>query len=87
MRAKGHPVMAGIAGFFFGLFLSLLLLSASALALDSVLLAVFPILFLVLGIIWGIWAPIGRGAAPVAAPSGPPLPQGFDQSGGSGPPV
>ena len=73
MRAKGHPVMGAIAGFFFGLSLSVFLLAASAFALNSVLVVVFPILFLVLGLLWGLWAPIGRGNAPevvAAAPAG-----------------
>ena len=71
MRAHGRPVLGGIAGFFFGLSLSLLLLVASALALNSVILVILPIVFLVLGIIWGLWSPLGRGNVPAVAPAAP----------------
>jgi hypothetical protein len=96
MRAKGRPVLGAIAGFFFGLALSLVLLTSGAMALDNVMLAVFPLLFLVLGLVWGLWAPLARNRGPAAA-SGPPLAgrsgfaggtvagpleQGADQSGG-----
>jgi len=95
MRSHGRPVLAAIAGFFFGLSLSLLLLATGAMALNNVLLAIFPILFLLLGILWAYWAPIGRSATPsapapvgragfsggtVAGSSG----QGFDQGDGGG---
>src|SRR3954471_21452530 len=69
MRAKGHPVLGAIAGFFFGVSLSVFLLAASAFALNSVMVVVFPILFLVLGLVWGLWAPIGRGNAPEVVPA------------------
>ncbi len=61
MRAKGRPILGGFAGFFFGLGLGMLLLTMSVLPLDSKLLIVLPILFLVLGVVWGLWAPLRRG--------------------------
>jgi hypothetical protein len=63
MKRRGHPIAAAIAGLFFGLFLDLFLVTSSAVALDSVLLTILPILFLVLGIVWGKAAPLGRAPA------------------------
>jgi hypothetical protein len=80
MRSHGKPVLAAIAGFFFGVSLSLLFLAIGALALNSILLAIFPILFLILGIVWAYWAPIGRGSAPTA----PAAPAPVGRSGFSG---
>src|SRR4051812_27951737 len=72
MKTKGRPILAAFAGFFFGLSVSILLLVSGSVKLDSMILAILPILFLVLGLIWGMWAPLGRTAvatagAPVAA--------------------
>ncbi len=61
MRAHGRPVLAAFAGFFLGLGIGLLLLTLSVVPLDSKVLVVLPILFLVLGIVWALWAPLGRG--------------------------
>ena len=69
MRTHGRPVLAGFAGFFFGLSLSLLLLVSGAVKLDSIVLVILPILFLILGVVWAFWAPVGRGVAP-AGPAG-----------------
>lgn len=62
----GRPVVGAIAGFFFGLFAAIALVGAGVLALNSVLVTLLPILLLVLGIAWGLWAPLGhrRGEAP-----------------------
>ena len=67
MRAHGHPVVGAIAGFFFLLFLGVELLTFGVLALDSKLLVVLPILGLVLGIAFALWAPLGRRPAPGGA--------------------
>ncbi len=56
----GRPVLGAVAGFFFGLFLAVALLGAGVLALNSVLVTLLPVLMLVLGIVWGLWAPLGR---------------------------
>jgi hypothetical protein len=60
MRKRGHPILAAIAGLFFGIFLDLFLVTASVVALDSILLTILPILMLVVGIAWGKAAPLGR---------------------------
>ena len=35
MKRKGHPILAAFAGFFFGLFLDLFLVTSAIVALDS----------------------------------------------------
>ena len=52
MRRRGRPIVAGFAGFFFGLALSLLLLVVGVLALDSIVLVILPIAFIVVGVLW-----------------------------------
>jgi len=56
----GRPVLGAFAGFFFGLFLVIALLGAGILPLNSVLVTLLPLVMLVLGIVWGLWAPLGR---------------------------
>jgi len=69
MRSRGRPVLGGISGFFFGLFLGVTLLSLGILPLDSALLTFLPIIGLVLGLVLAFTAPIPRRGA-----SGPPGP-------------
>jgi hypothetical protein len=52
-----------VSGFFFGLFLSVALLTYGVVALDSIVLALMPIIFLVVGVVWGLWAPLRRRSA------------------------
>jgi hypothetical protein len=59
----GHPVLGAVAGFFFGLFLGTTLLLLGVLPLSSPLLVLLPVAGLLLGIAWGLWAPLG-GRAP-----------------------
>ena len=59
---RGRPILGAIAGLFFGLFLGLFLLVLGALALDSALLLILPILFLVIGIVLAAVAPFGSRA-------------------------
>lgn len=66
MRSHGHPVLGAIAGLFFGLFLDAFLVIFSVFATDSIWLAVIPIAGIVLGIVWGLWAPLGRRPVPPA---------------------
>ena len=79
MKRRGHPVLGAFAGFFFGLFLGLTLLVFTVVRLDSILLVILPVAFLLLGILWGLWAPLGAKAPPTApapmAPQPPPQPQ------------
>lgn len=64
MRDHGRPVLGAFLGFLFGLFLALDLLMLKVVTSDSVILTVLPILFLVVGIVLGVWAPLRRRQAP-----------------------
>lgn len=57
---KGRPVRGAVCGLLFGLFLSLFLLTVGVLPLDSILVVVVPVLFLVAGILLGVAAPFKR---------------------------
>lgn len=59
---RGRPITGAISGLLFGVFLDLFLLVLGALALDSMLLVVLPLLFLVAGVALGVVAPFGRRA-------------------------
>src|SRR5262245_51506454 len=87
MRTKKRWVLGGISGFFFGLFLGLTLLGFGVYALDNIALTSLPIIFLIVGVLGALWAPLGRpeqAAAPaqpapdyssfVAAPAAEPPP-------------
>jgi hypothetical protein len=63
VKHRGHPIRGAIAGFFFGLFLSLDLVIFGVVALDSNVLALFPILGLAAGIALGLLAPLHRRSA------------------------
>jgi hypothetical protein len=67
---KGRPVRGAVCGLLFGLFLSLFLLTFGVLATDSILLAVLPVLFLLVGIALGVAPPFKRDRlqGPSAAP-------------------
>ncbi len=56
---RGRPVLGGFAGFFFGFFLAIDLLFLGAFDLESVLVYVLPIVFLVVGVVLGLVAPFG----------------------------
>lgn len=56
---RGHPVLGAVTGLFFGISLAITLLVFGVLALDSILLAILPVLLLVLGAVWGKLAPLG----------------------------
>jgi hypothetical protein len=73
-RTKGlktHSVFGAFAGLFFGLFLGVVLLVFGALPLDSIILLILPLAFVVIGAIWGKLAPLGGGGA---AAGGAPAP-------------
>ncbi len=65
---RGRPVRGAISGLFTGLFLAVDLAYLGALKTDSVVLTILPIAGLVLGLVLGWWAPVGRVGA-VAAPA------------------
>ena len=56
---RGHPIVGGISGLIFGLAISLALLVFTVVTLSNVVLVVIPIALFVLGIVWGVWAPLG----------------------------
>ncbi len=57
---KGHPVRGALSGFVFGFALALFLVTTGMLALDSVLILVLPVLFLIVGIGLAAAAPFKR---------------------------
>lgn len=63
---RGRPVLGAISGLFFGLFLALLLFQWKVWPLDALSVYGLPGLFLVVGIVVGLWAPFGRTRAHAA---------------------
>jgi hypothetical protein len=55
---QGRPVAGAISGLFFGIFLTFALLQMSVFALDSNLVVIVPIAMLILGGVWGYFAPL-----------------------------
>jgi hypothetical protein len=68
MHARGRPVLAGFAGLFFGLSLSLALLVFGVVALESKVLVAVPIVMIILGVAWAFWAPLGGRTPPPPRP-------------------
>lgn len=64
MRRRGHPVLGALAGFLFGLSLDLVLLSFGVVGLESILITILPFAFLIIGILLGLAAPLGRAPDP-----------------------
>ena len=64
---RGRPILGGISGFLFGLFLGISLFLWGAVRLDSEWLVILPFLGLILGIVMAWWAPFGSGGTPDAA--------------------
>ena len=61
MSRRGRPVMGAIAGFFFGLFLALILQQFGIRPLsDPITFIGLPVLFLIVGIVLGVTAPFGK---------------------------
>ena len=54
---RGRPVIGAIAGFFFGLFLAVDLLLMNVIPLDSAQVVLLPLIFLVVGVLAGLFAP------------------------------
>jgi hypothetical protein len=74
MKSRGRPVLGGIAGFFFFLFLAVDLLTFGVIPLNSPLITVLPVLGIALGIAFAFWAPLGsRGDAAAPMPPMPPM--------------
>lgn len=68
---RKRPVLGAFSGFFFGLFLGLTLLGFGAYALDSIMITLLPVIFLVVGIIGALWGPFARRATPISTPAPP----------------
>ncbi len=64
MKQRGRPVRGLIGGFLLGIFLDLDLALAGIVKLDSVVLTILPIVLLVVGLLLGLWAPLGRKPEP-----------------------
>ena len=71
---KGHPVVGAISGFFFGVFLAMLLLTTGVLATDSVVIGALPWIGLILGIILAAVAPFKRSRLQTAPAAAGPAP-------------
>ena len=83
-------LLGAISGFFFGVALSVILAGLHVVRLDSVVLTLLPIIFLVLGIVGALWGPrqsrartpVPVGAPPTSSdifdvpPPAPPVPPG-----------
>ena len=64
-------VLGAFSGFFFGLALSVILLGLHVVRLNSIWLTLLPVIFLLLGIVLGLWGPRqprARTPVPVGAP-------------------
>jgi hypothetical protein len=57
VRGKGRPALGAVSGFFLGLFLAFDLLLLKAIASDSGLFVVLPLLLAAVGIVVGLAAP------------------------------
>ncbi|MDX1450696.1 MAG: hypothetical protein R3246_16730 [Acidimicrobiia bacterium] len=57
---KGHPVLGAISGFFFGIFLALLLQQFGIWPLDNLTVIGLPIFGIALGLGMAAWAPLGK---------------------------
>lgn len=69
---SGHPILGGISGFFFGLFLYLSLWLWGVIPLHSDLGIILPIVGIVLGLVMAWWAPFGGGSPEPPPATAPP---------------
>jgi hypothetical protein len=70
---RGRPIRGLFGGFLLGICIDLDLVFSGAVKLQSTLLTVLPLALLVLFLILGIWAPIGRRRLPALTPLPSPL--------------
>ena len=85
---KGRPVRGLIGGFLLGIFLDIDLVFGGVVKLNSVVLTILPIALLVVGLLLGLWAPIGRSSRGRAAPnSRPASPSSLREPGGRSPSI
>ena len=71
MRARGRPILGGIAGFFFGLFLAADLVLFGAIKFKDVTVVILPVAGIVVGILLGLFPPLRRGRAVTTTPAAP----------------
>ena len=57
---RGRPVLGAISGLFLGLFIAIALFQWSIRPLEAATVYGLPLLFAVIGIVLGFWAPFGR---------------------------
>jgi hypothetical protein len=67
MHRHGHPILGALSGFLFGLSPSLALVVFGVLDLGSPVVGILPIALLLLGIVWALRAPLGRGRPTASA--------------------
>ena len=81
MKSRGRPVRGLIGGLLLGIFLDFDLALAGTVKLDSVVLTILPPALLVVGLLLGIWAPLGRTPQAAGAPAAPlPPPVAWPES-------
>ncbi len=85
-RYKGRPVRGAISGFFAGFFIAIDLMFMGAIRTDSILVTVLPIAGLIIGLLLGLWAPLGRAPAPARMPAPPDLSPYIDAPPAAPPP-
>ena len=66
---KGRLVRGFFAGLFLGIFVDIDLVFGGVVKLSSVVLTILPIVLIVVGLLLGIWAPVGRSRGAALAPS------------------
>ena len=88
---RGRPVRGFFAGLLLGILLDLDLVLSGAVKLESAVLTILPIALMLIGLLLGLWAPIGRSPrSPAPAASPLPTPMAWPESApveGSTPPA
>ena len=73
---RGRPVRGFFGGFLLGICVDLDLAFSGAVKLNSVVLTIVPIALTVVGLLLGLWAPLGRSrGAPTPTAAAAPLPE------------
>jgi hypothetical protein len=87
---KGRPLRGLIGGLLLGIFVDVDLVFGGVVKLESVVLTILPIALLVVGLLLGLWAPVGRSkiSVPTMARSGslPSVPSNVTTTSSATPP-